>query len=89
MSLLKSLDDSAPIERDRRGPLAACDIYGDGYVEDARKVDALRRERTWKGAQRLIDAHLGIERPINNDKFRYHWGLRCGHWTDDQKAAGL
>lgn len=73
--------------RIRRGPSGACDIYGEGDLDDWRAVDNLRRATCWVDAQRAVDETLGITAPIHTDKFRYHWRRRCFHWTEEQRRA--
>lgn len=74
--------------RVRRGPSGACDIYGDGDLDDWRAVEKLRIDTCWADAQRAVDETLGA-RPIDADKFRYHWRRRCWHWTQEQRQAEL
>lgn len=77
------------VTRTRRGPNGACDIYGDGEIDDWRAVERLRQQVTWAGAQRAVDETLKITNPIDFDKFRYHWRRRCWHWTEEQRRAEL
>lgn len=74
--------------RVRRGPSGACDIYGDGDLEDWRAVEKLRRDTCWADAQRAVDETLDVA-AIDTDKFRYHWRRRCWHWTQEQRQAEL
>jgi hypothetical protein len=74
--------------RIRRGPSGACDIYGDGDLDDWRAVERLRIDTCWADAQRAVDETLGIK-PIDFDKFRYHWRRSCWHWTQEQRQAEL
>jgi hypothetical protein len=76
-----------PAPRTRRGPSADCDVYGPGDLEDYDAVDDLRRRTSWAHAHAEVDKAAGIERRFVNDKFRYHWRMRCGHWTDEQRQA--
>lgn len=85
---LPSPEDVAAKGRIRRGPTGACDVYGEGDLDDWRRVDGLRRKTSWAQAQREVDALLGVK-PIDGDKFRYHWNRRCWHWTTDQRQADL
>jgi len=80
---LPSADEIAT--RTRRGPTGACDIYGDGDIDDWRAVEQLRKQTSWADAQRAVDETLNISRPIDTDKFRYHWRRRCWHWTQEQR----
>lgn len=75
--------------RVRKGPTGACDIYGDGDLDDWRAVEALRIKTSWAAAQRAVDQTLEITRPIDGDKFRYHWRRRCWHWSEDQRRVEL
>lgn len=75
--------------RVRRGPSGACDIYGDGDLDDWRAVEKLRRETSWSDAHRAVDNTLGITDPIDTDKFRYHWRRRCWHWTEAERRAEM
>lgn len=75
--------------RVRRGPSGACDVYGDGDLEDWAAVEKLRRQTSWAVAQQAVDDTLHVTRPINGDKFRYHWRRRCWHWTEDQRRVAL
>lgn len=70
----------------RRGPSGACDVYGDGDIEDWAAVERLRIGSTWGQAQAEVDRVLGVK-PIDEGKFRYHWRLKCWHWTEDQRQA--
>jgi hypothetical protein len=74
--------------RTRRGPSGACDVYGDGDLDDCRAVDKLRRSTTWATAQRAVDETLGV-RPIDENKFRYHWRRKCWHWTEEQRQVEM
>jgi hypothetical protein len=85
---LPSADEIAAT-RVRKGPTGACDIYGDGDLDDWRAVEKLRLETSWSDAQRAVDETLGLHRSIDSDKFRYHWRRRCWHWTTDQRSADL
>ena len=73
--------------RVRRGPNGACDIYGDGDLDDWRAVENLRRQTSWTEAQKAVDSTLGLTRPIDVDKFRYHWRRKCWHWTVEQRQV--
>ncbi len=84
-SLAKKLAE-APITvtRSRRGPAAACDIYGPGDLEDYDEVHKRRLVTSWVETQATVDKNLGV-RSIHIDKFRYHFSGKCGHWTDEQR----
>ena len=90
MSRLANLPtaDDLSVTRTRRGPSGACDVYGDGDIDDWRRVERLRLDTCWSDAQKAVDDLLGVD-PINIDKFRYHWRRRCWHWTEEQKRADL
>lgn len=77
--------------RIRRGPSGACDIYGPGDLDDWAAVQSLRRGTSWAVTHRAVDEALGINTPIDQDKFRYHFRMRCWHWTPEQRreAEGL
>lgn len=82
-----------PIEaattRIRKGPSGACDVYGDGDLEDWAAVERLRQApNTWDVAQRHVDLALGIT-SIDANKFRYHWRRKCWHWTPEQRRVQL
>lgn len=66
----------------RKGPPPACEVYGPG---DTAVVDVIDERRlngeTWVAIQHLLDGILGISKPIHNDKFRYHFTKKCGHWN--------
>lgn len=79
----------AVMTRVRRGPSGACDIYGDGDLDDWRAVEKLRLATCWTDTHQAVDATLGIDTPIDTDKFRYHWRRRCWHWTQEQRGAAL
>ena len=92
MSRLTNLPSPAEVKakgRIRRGPTGACDIYGDGDLDDWRRVETLRLETSWLQAQHEVDELLGIGDPIDGDKFRYHWRRKCWHWTEDQRRVEL
>lgn len=74
--------------RARRGPSGACDVYGDGDLEDWASVERLRIGTTWADAQAEVDRVLDIK-AIDADKFRYHWRRRCWHWTQEQRSVRL
>ena len=76
-----------PAPRTPRGPSADCNVYGPGDLEDFDAVDALRRRTSWAFAHGEVDKANGVERRFVVDKFRYHWRMCCGHWTDEQRAA--
>lgn len=87
-ALAKKLPKPESIEtRIRRGPTGACDIYGDGDLEDWRAVDNLRRKKSWAVAHETVDETLGITAGIDQDKFRYHFKGGCWHWTPAQKRT--
>ena len=86
---LPTADEVTAKSRVRRGPTGACDIYGDGDLDDWRQVERLRLGTSWAEAQREVDTVLGISRPIDGDKFRYHWRRRCWHWTEDERRTEL
>lgn len=75
--------------RVRRGPSGACDVYGEGDLDDWREVERLRLETSWVDAHRAVDDTLGITAHIDTDKFRYHWRRRCWHWTEAQRRVEL
>lgn len=75
-------------QRERRGPAGACDIYGEGDLDDWARVERLRLETSWAQAQDEVDALL-VEEPIDGDKFRYHWRRKCWHWTEQQRRVLL
>lgn len=70
----------------RKGPNGACDVYGDGDLDDWQAVERLRKQTSWQDAQNAVDATLGVK-GVKNDDFRYHWRGNCRHWTVDQKQA--
>ena len=80
--------DQIERERSRPGRSGACDVYGDGDIDDWRAVERIRLTAAWVTAQRTVDATLGIE-PVDPDKFRYHWRRKCWHWTTEQRNAPL
>lgn len=82
---LPTAETLAAIRR-RRGPSGACDIYGDGDLEDWLAVEKLRQATTWADAQRAVDQTLKVT-AIDEGKFRYHWRLKCWHWTEEQRIA--
>lgn len=87
--LAAALPEPADItSRTRRGPSGACDIYGDGDLEDWASVERLRTGTSWAVAQTEVDQALNIK-PIDSDKFRYHWRRRCWHWTQEQRSVRL
>jgi hypothetical protein len=75
--------------RVRRGPSGACDIYGDGDLDDWRAVERLRLATCWVDAHKAVDETLDITEPIDTDKFRYHWRRRCWHWSEAQRRVEL
>ena len=75
--------------RIRKGPVGACDVYGDGDMDDWREVENLRRATCWNDAQREVDTVLGLENPIATNAFRYHFSRKCGHWTEAQRRETL
>ena len=76
--------------RRRKGPTGACDIYGDGDLEDWAAVERLRlAPNTWEIAQEHVDSALGITGTLDNDRFRYHWRRKCWHWTPEQRRVKL
>ncbi len=85
MSIAQQLA-SAPIaaSRSRRGPAAACDIYGKGDLDLYDVVHDRRNRTSWSEAQASLDDILKV-RSIHIDKFRYHFSGKCGHWTDEQR----
>lgn len=74
--------------RIRRGPSGACDVYGEGDLEDWAEVERLRTSSSWAEAQVSVDAGEPWK-PIDTDKFRYHWRRRCWHWTTEQRSVRL
>lgn len=81
MSLADALKDEPIVKPTRKGPPPACDIYGVGDLED---FTTLRNRRldgeVWVAQQRLVDAKRGVTKRVDNNKFRYHWSGKCGHW---------
>lgn len=82
MTLAEKLTSAPPAPRaTRKGPIAACDIYGPG---DRAAYDVIQQRRAngeyWADVQRIVDEALGIEKPIRGDNFRYHWSGKCAHW---------
>lgn len=75
-------------ERYRRGPSGACDIYGDGELDDWAAIQRLRNGSSWAQVQAEVDRILGVK-AIDTDKFRYHWSRRCWHWTQAQRDVRL
>lgn len=85
MSKLATKIASTPVEATgvRRGPANSCfPVYGQGDIEDAEAVDALRNTLTWREVQAHVDSLLSVERPIAFEKFRYHWRRRCYCWPE-------
>jgi hypothetical protein len=83
MNLAQQIAAVPPSKTTRKGPPPVCEIYGPGDLEvlaviQQRKTDY---QESWADIQRLVDEVLGIERPIRNDKFRYHFTQKCGHWS--------
>jgi hypothetical protein len=87
-ALAKKLATVEIDSRIRRGPSGACDIYGDGDMEDWAQVERLRLSSSWAEAQVTVDEALGVK-PIDTDKFRYHWRRRCWHWNHEQRQIRL
>ena len=90
-ALAQALSGVTPeAQRVRRGPIGECaKVYPEGDLEDWLEVERLRSlpNSSWREAQRIVDEQLGVERPIDNDKFRYHWRRRCFCWPDDLRQA--
>lgn len=86
MSSLASKLAAAPLTtaKSRRGPVAACDIYGPGDLDDYEQVNNRRQLTSWSETQATVDEIRGV-RSIHLDKFRYHFSAKCGHWTDEQR----
>lgn len=78
--LAAKLPTIAPQVAPRKGPRASCDIYGAGTLEDYLAVQARHEAEVWKAVQVAVDTALGIDKPIKNDHFRYHWSGKCAHW---------
>lgn len=76
-------------ERIRRGPSNVCGPVYEADADDAAAIDEFRHRpgESWRSAQKKFDELLGVERPIPNDKFRYHWNQRCFCWPDDMRRA--
>ena len=65
----------------RKGPQAACHVYGAGDLEDWQALMALKAQGlTWAQLQTMVDEQVGVERRIKLDQFRYHWNRKCDHW---------
>jgi len=65
----------------RKGPRAACSIYGVGDIDDYQHIQQRHDNgQTWRSIQTLVDEALGIEQRIKTDLFRYHWTGKCAHW---------
>lgn len=83
MSRFDSIDSvDVDLKPTRRGPKPTCDIYGEGTLDDWRRVENTRTMRgsSWTIAQRKVDALLGITEPIPNNFFQYHWKRKCSCW---------
>lgn len=79
--LAEQLADAPVPPPPRKGPPAKCSIYGEGDTDAADTIDRLREQgRTWMQVQGMVDKLLGVEQPIKNDLFRYHWRRKCDHW---------
>lgn len=83
MNLAEKLAAAPANKTTRKGPPPVCEVYGPGdedvwAVIQQRKADY---QESWADIQRLVDELLGIERPIRNDRFRYHWTRKCDHWV--------
>lgn len=82
--------DLPPRQTWRRGPVNQCyRLYGAGDLEDWEAIEVLRqgsleaRPLQWREVQREVDKGLGITRPLQIDKFRYHWKRKCYCWPED------
>lgn len=73
----------------RRGPTNVCGPIYAPDIEDAEAIDEFRNRpgESWATAQNRFDKLLGVEKPIPNDKFRYHWRRRCFCWPDDLRRS--
>lgn len=81
MDVASKLAAAPPLKVTRKGPPPACEVYGPGDQAVVDVIDDRRRSgETWQAIQRILDGILGIEKPIHNDKFRYHFTKKCGHW---------
>lgn len=74
-----------PSSLPRRGPANACfPLYGDGDLEDWEQIEALRANGyEWRQVQSQVDGLLKIERPLDLERFKYHWRRRCFCWPVD------
>lgn len=81
MNLAAKLTDAPAVAPIRKGPAPKCDIYGPGDHEVYEALHARRqRGETWSQVQAVLDDLLGIDQPVKNDLFRYHWNGKCTHW---------
>ena len=88
MSKLAAIPQPKPAERVRKGPSGACHGKYPADLEDWHEVERLRKAPSnWREAQRVVDNALGIDEPIDNDKFRYHWRRRCFCWPDELRLS--
>lgn len=88
--LAAALSNATPApapERTTRGPIPTCDGKYPADLDDWAEVQRLRRETSWRRAQITVDESLGIETPILNDKFRYHWNRRCQCWPVELRLS--
>jgi hypothetical protein len=72
-----------PAERTtRKGPPPLCEIYGPGDGDLLAEIHRRKSEfgESWADIQRHLDGLLGIDKPIKNDRFRYHFTRKCDHW---------
>lgn len=86
--LARQIAEVAPAQvRTRPGPPNQCLGVYDPDLEDATAIDKFRRRegQSWATAQVMFDSLAGITRNIRNDRFRYHWNLRCSCWPDDMR----
>ena len=74
-------------ERVRKGPQGACHGQYPIDMDDWAEVERIRLETSWREAQRVVDAQLGLSEPLNNDKFRYHWRRRCQCWPVELRLS--
>lgn len=90
-NLAKALPAAAAVtdrRRVRNGPAGACDVYGDGDLEDWAAIERRRLATTWATVQYEVDK-IKKSKPIDEGKFRYHWRRKCWHWTPEQKSVRL
>jgi hypothetical protein len=83
MDIASKLAAAPTMKVARKGPPPACEIYGPGDDSVVQVIEQRRANgETWLVIQRILDEILDVPKAIHNDKFRYHFTKKCGHWDE-------